>query len=136
MHRPRSLSIPLTVVVVTVLVLGGMWLATATRGDGGQHPAPRDEAAALAAAVSACDSYDMVIELIDQDAPAPSVLAELETLDHAATDAYEHDVSWIRMLSGARALRWALESDDGDAARAGTKTLDDECREVRTRDGG
>lgn len=135
MPRSGFLSVRLRVlaaVVVATAMAAGVFIATQpSSGEAPARDSSRDPAAARDAALEACDAYDAVIDSVVHNRSAGGVMDLIAGLDDSATAAYDQDVSWLRLLSGARALAAAFDEDSGELAATATELLDAQCARAR-----
>ena len=98
------------------------------------EPAPRsgiDIGAGRDRARAACAAADDVFRLVEEDGPAPDVMAAAEVARRESARARDLDPLWSTLASGADALREGLRGDDARAAGLGRRVLDVQCAQVR-----
>lgn len=92
--------------------------------------APVSPAEGRAAAVRACSEAIRFEGLVSQNAPIDDVLASLGRAEHDADTAARADPSYLALAGGIKALRIALDANDGRAARTGIDVVRAECRRL------
>jgi hypothetical protein len=82
-------------------------------------------------AVAACAAADEVFRIVEEDGPAPDVMAAADAAKRESARARDHDPMWSTLASGADALVEGLRRDDARAAGLGRRILDLQCGQLR-----
>lgn len=125
---PRCTRLTVAVAVVLALLAAAALLVMLAR-----RPTPVDPvspAQGRAAAARACAEAIRFEGLVSQNAPIDDVLASLGRAEDEADTAARGDSSYLALAGGIKALRIALDANDGRAARTGIDVVRAECRRL------
>jgi len=126
-NRRRVLLLVVTLALVTAAVIAYALLRPDHRLE---PPPPLDIPAAEQKARAACAGLVTFERQVDENARGNAVLGTVDQIRRDATSAADQDARWRSLAGGADALRLAIRTNDGPAARVGIDVLRAQCAEV------